>query len=114
MYAEADKLLAKLNFRFTSQKLVGDLIDWRSANGGDRQSAGASNRKSSLWMNRPDALTDTETESLIPRHPRTEVAGARYRLYLPPCMKEIFEICDNVMVFRDAAVYRRARGLVAG
>ncbi|VTM48702.1 ribose ABC transport system [Klebsiella pneumoniae] len=25
MYAEADKLLAKLNLRFTSQKLVGDL-----------------------------------------------------------------------------------------
>jgi ribose transport system ATP-binding protein len=24
MYAEADKLLAKLNLRFTSQKLVGD------------------------------------------------------------------------------------------
>ncbi len=39
MYAEADQLLAKLNLRFKSDKLVGETFYRRSANGGNRQSA---------------------------------------------------------------------------
>ncbi len=83
MYAEADKLLAKLNLRFKSDKLVGDLSI------GDQQMVEIAKvlsfESKVIIMDEPtDALTDTETESLVPRHPRAEIARPRYCLYLPP------------------------------
>ena len=63
MYAEADKLLAKLNLRFKSDKLVGDLSI------GDQQMVEIAKvlsfESKAIIMDEPtDALTDTETESL--------------------------------------------------
>ncbi len=75
MYAEADKLLAKLNLRFTSQKLVGD------SSIGDRQMVEIAKvlsfESKAIIMDEPtDALTRDRNRIAVPRHPRTEVAGA--------------------------------------
>ncbi|MHB3507652.1 ribose ABC transporter permease [Klebsiella pneumoniae] len=99
MYAEADKLLAKLNLRFTSQKLVGDLSI------GDQQMVEIAKvlsfESKVIIMDEPtDALTDTETESLF-RVIRELKSQGRGIVYISHRMKEIFEICDNVTVFRD-------------
>ena len=64
MYAEADKLLAKLNLRFTSQKLVGDLSI------GDQQMVEIAKvlsfESKVIIMDEPtDALTDTETDVTV-------------------------------------------------
>ena len=107
MYAEADKLLAKLNLRFNSQKLVGDLSI------GDQQMVEIAKvlsfESKVIIMDEPtDALTDTETESLF-RVIRELKAQGRGIVYISHRMKEIFEICDDVTVFPRRAVYRRAR-----
>ncbi|HCD6380439.1 ribose ABC transporter ATP-binding protein RbsA [Klebsiella pneumoniae] len=99
MYAEADKLLAKLNLRFTSQKLVGDLSI------GDQQMVEIAKvlsfESKVIIMDEPtDALTDTETESLF-RVIRELKSQGRGIVYISHRMKEIFEICDDVTVFRD-------------
>ena len=99
MYAEADKLLAKLNLRFNSQKLVGDLSI------GDQQMVEIAKvlsfESKVIIMDEPtDALTDTETESLF-RVIRELKAQGRGIVYISHRMKEIFEICDDVTVFRD-------------
>lgn len=47
-----------------------------------------------------DALTDTETESLF-RVIRELKSQGRGIVYISHRMKEIFEICDDVTVFRD-------------
>lgn len=99
MYAEADKLLTKLNLRFTSQKLVGDLSI------GDQQMVEIAKvlsfESKVIIMDEPtDALTDTETESLF-RVIRELKSQGRGIVYISHRMKEIFEICDDVTVFRD-------------
>ena len=99
MYAEADKLLAKLNLRFTSQKLVGDLSI------GDQQMVEIAKvlsfESKVIIMDEPtDALTDTETESLF-RVIRELKSQGRGIVYISHRMKEIFEFCDDVTVFRD-------------
>ncbi|CDW55151.1 ABC tran domain containing protein [Trichuris trichiura] len=99
MYAEADKLLAKLNLRFKSDKLVGDLSI------GDQQmieiAKVLSFESKVIIMDEPtDALTDTETESLF-RVIRELKSQGRGIVYISHRMKEIFEICDDVTVFRD-------------
>ena len=99
MYAEADKLLAKLNLRFNSQKLVGDLSI------GDQQMVEIAKvlsfESKVIIMDEPtDALTDTETESLF-RVIRELKSQGRGIVYISHRMKEIFEICDDVTVFRD-------------
>lgn len=99
MYREADKLLAKLNLRFTSDRLVGDLSI------GDQQMVEIAKvlsfESKVIIMDEPtDALTDTETESLfrVIRELRSQGRGI---VYISHRMKEIFEICDDVTVFRD-------------
>ena len=99
MYAEADKLLAKLYLRFNSQKLVGDLSI------GDQQMVEIAKvlsfESKVIIMDEPtDALTDTETESLF-RVIRELKSQGRGIVYISHRMKEIFEICDDVTVFRD-------------
>lgn len=99
MYAEADKLLAKLNLRFKSDKLVGDLSI------GDQQMVEIAKvlsfESKVIIMDEPtDALTDTETESLF-RVIRELKSQGRGIVYISHRMKEIFESCDDVTVFRD-------------
>ncbi|MFP1453090.1 ATP-binding cassette domain-containing protein [Escherichia coli] len=74
-------MLAKLNLRFKSDKLVGD------SSIGDQQMVEIAKvlsfESKVIIMDEPtDALTDTETESLFRRHPRTKIARPRYCLYL--------------------------------
>jgi len=99
MYREADKLLARLNLRFTSEVLVGDLSI------GDQQMVEIAKvlsfQSKVIIMDEPtDALTDTETESLfrVIRELRNQGCGI---VYISHRMKEIFEICDDVTVLRD-------------
>lgn len=97
MYAEADKLLAKLNLRFKSDKLVGDLSI------GDQQMVEIAKvlsfESKVIIMDEPtDALTDTETESLFRVIRELKLQG-RGIVYISHRMKEIFEICDDVTVF---------------
>ena len=99
MYREADKLLTRLNLRFTSELLVGDLSI------GDQQMVEIakvlSYQSKVIIMDEPtDALTDTETESLfrVIRELRNQGCGI---VYISHRMKEIFEICDDVTVLRD-------------
>ncbi|HAT7515467.1 TPA: ATP-binding cassette domain-containing protein [Kluyvera ascorbata] len=99
MYAEADILLAKLNLRFKSDRLVGDLSI------GDQQMVEIAKvlsfESKVIVMDEPtDALTDTETESLF-RVIRELKSQGRGIVYISHRMKEIFEICDDVTVFRD-------------
>lgn len=99
MYREADKLLAKLNLRFTSERLVGDLSI------GDQQMVEIAKvlsiESKVIIMDEPtDALTDTETESLF-RVIRELKSQGRGIVYISHRLKEIFEICDDVTVFRD-------------
>ncbi len=99
MYAEADKLLAKLNLRFKSHRLVGELSI------GDQQMVEIAKvlsfESKVIIMDEPtDALTDTETESLF-RVIRELKSQGRGIVYISHRMKEIFEICDDVTVFRD-------------
>lgn len=99
MYAEADVLLARLNLRFKSDRLVGELSI------GDQQMVEIAKVLSFesrvIIMDEPtDALTDTETESLF-RVIRELKSQGRGIVYISHRMKEIFEICDDVTVFRD-------------
>ena len=99
MYAEADKLLARLNL-YSSHRLVAELLHRRSADGGNRQGAQFLSQKSSLWMNRQMPPTDTETESLFSVIRELREQGCGIVLYIPPSERD-FEICDDVTVFRD-------------
>ncbi|RRZ91484.1 ribose ABC transporter ATP-binding protein RbsA [Erwinia sp. 198] len=99
LYAEADRLLQRLNLRFNSNKLVGDLSI------GDQQMVEIAKvlsfESKVIVMDEPtDALTDTETASLfrVIRELKAQGCGI---VYISHRMKEIFEICDDVTVFRD-------------
>lgn len=99
MYAEADILLKRLNLRFSSHKLVGDLSI------GDQQMVEIakvlSYQSRVIVMDEPtDALTDTETASLfrVIRELKAQGCGI---VYISHRMKEIFEVCDDVTIFRD-------------
>ncbi|MFU9138153.1 ribose ABC transporter ATP-binding protein RbsA [Erwinia tasmaniensis] len=99
MYAEADVLLQRLNLRFSSHWLVGDLSI------GDQQMVEIarvlSYQSKVIVMDEPtDALTDTETASLfrVIRELKAQGCGI---VYISHRMKEIFEICDDVTIFRD-------------
>lgn len=99
MYREADKLLAKLNLRFNSQKRVADLSI------GDQQMVEIAKvlsfESKVIIMDEPtDALTDTETDSLF--HVIRELKAHGHGIvYISHRLKEIFAICDDVTVFRD-------------
>ena len=99
MYAEADKLLARLNLAYSSHRLVSELSI------GDQQMVEIAKVLSFgskvIIMDEPtDALTDTETESLfsVIRELRDQGCGI---VYISHRLKEIFEICDDVTVLRD-------------
>ncbi len=99
MYAEADKLLARLNLAYSSHRLVAELSI------GDQQMVEIAKvlsfESKVIIMDEPtDALTDTETESLfsVIRELREQGCGI---VYISHRLKEIFEICDDVTVFRD-------------
>ncbi|QHM73112.1 ribose ABC transporter ATP-binding protein RbsA [Mixta intestinalis] len=99
MYAEADALLKRLNLRFTSHRLVGDLSI------GDQQMVEIAKvlsfESKVIVMDEPtDALTDTETLSLFRVINELKAQGCGI-VYISHRMKEIFEICDDVTVFRD-------------
>lgn len=99
MYAAADALLKRLNLRFNSHKLVGDLSI------GDQQMVEIAKvlsfESKVIVMDEPtDALTDTETLSLFRVINELKAQGCGI-VYISHRMKEIFEICDDVTVFRD-------------
>lgn len=99
MYAEADKLLTRLNLHYGSHRLVGELSI------GDQQMVEIAKvlsfKSRVIIMDEPtDALTDTETASLftVINELKSEGCGV---VYISHRLKEIFEICDDVTVFRD-------------
>ncbi|ARJ41934.1 ribose ABC transporter ATP-binding protein RbsA [Pantoea alhagi] len=99
MHAEADTLLKRLNLRFNSHRLVGDLSI------GDQQMVEIAKvlsfESKVIVMDEPtDALTDTETVSLFRVINELKAQGCGI-VYISHRMKEIFEICDDVTVFRD-------------
>lgn len=106
MYAEADKLLAKLNLRFKSDRLVGDLSI------GDQQMVEIAKvlsfESKVIIMDEPtDALTDTETESLF-RVIRELKSQGRGIVYISHRMKDLRNLRRRHRVSRRA-VYCRAR-----
>ncbi|MDE9467430.1 ribose ABC transporter ATP-binding protein RbsA [Xenorhabdus bovienii] len=99
MYEEADNLLKRLNIRYSSCRLVSELSI------GDQQMVEIAKvlsfQSKVIIMDEPtDALTDTETESLfhVIRELKAQGCGI---VYISHRLKEIFEICDDVTVFRD-------------
>ncbi|MGJ0638941.1 ribose ABC transporter ATP-binding protein RbsA [Xenorhabdus bovienii] len=99
MYEEADNLLKRLNIRYSSRRLVSELSI------GDQQMVEIAKvlsfQSKVIIMDEPtDALTDTETESLfhVIRELKDQGCGI---VYISHRLKEIFEICDDVTVFRD-------------
>ncbi|MEZ9524529.1 ribose ABC transporter ATP-binding protein RbsA [Enterovibrio norvegicus] len=99
MYAEADKLLARLNVKHSAKTLLGDLSL------GEQQmveiAKALSFDSNVIIMDEPtDALTDTETESLfsVINELRDQGCGI---VYISHRLKEIFTICDDVTVLRD-------------
>ncbi|CZF82716.1 Ribose import ATP-binding protein RbsA [Grimontia celer] len=99
MYAEADKLLARLNVKHSSKTLLGALSL------GEQQmveiAKALSFESKVIIMDEPtDALTDTETESLfkVINELRDEGCGI---VYISHRLKEIFTICDDITVLRD-------------
>lgn len=99
MYAEADKLLARLNVPHSSHSLCSELSI------GEQQmveiAKALSFESKVIIMDEPtDALTDTETEALF-QVIRELKAEGRGIVYISHRIKEIFEICDDVTVLRD-------------
>jgi ribose transport system ATP-binding protein len=99
MYAEADKLLSRLNISYSSHRLVGELSI------GDQQmieiAKVLSFQSKVIIMDEPtDALTDTETASLFKVINELKASGCGV-VYISHRLKEIFEICDDVTVYRD-------------
>ncbi|PHM39702.1 galactose/methyl galaxtoside transporter ATP-binding protein [Xenorhabdus mauleonii] len=99
MYEEADKLLKRLNISYSSHRFVSELSI------GDQQMVEIAKvlsfQSKVIIMDEPtDALTDTETESLfhVIRELKAQGCGI---VYISHRLKEIFEICDDVTVFRD-------------
>nr|WP_314266093.1 ribose ABC transporter ATP-binding protein RbsA [uncultured Moellerella sp.] len=99
MFSEADNLLKKLNLDYDSHSLVANLSI------GEQQMVEIAKvlsfESQVIIMDEPtDALTDTETVSLF--HVINELkAQGRGIVYISHRLKEIFEICDDVTVFRD-------------
>ncbi|RYC40584.1 ribose ABC transporter ATP-binding protein RbsA [Pectobacterium zantedeschiae] len=99
MYTEADKLLKRLNLRYDSRRMVGDLSI------GDQQMVEIAKvlsfESKVIIMDEPtDALTDTETASLFSVIKELQSQGCGI-VYISHRLKEIFEICDDITVFRD-------------
>lgn len=99
MYAESDRLLARLGVTHSSKKAASTLSI------GERQmveiAKALSFESKVIVMDEPtDALTDTETEALF-KVIRELKAEGRGIVYISHRLKEIFQICDDVTVLRD-------------
>ncbi|MDX7986283.1 ribose ABC transporter ATP-binding protein RbsA [Xenorhabdus sp. 12] len=99
MYEEADNLLRRLNISYSSHRFVSELSI------GDQQMVEIAKvlsfQSKVIIMDEPtDALTDTETESLFHAIRELKAQGCGI-VYISHRLKEIFEICDDVTVFRD-------------
>lgn len=100
-YAEADRLLRRLNVDYSSRRLVSELSI------GDQQMVEIAKvlsfESKVIIMDEPtDALTDTETASLFNVINELRAQGCGI-VYISHRLKEIFEICDDVTVLRDGA-----------
>ncbi|USD62408.1 ribose ABC transporter ATP-binding protein RbsA [Vibrio sp. SCSIO 43140] len=99
MYAEADRLLARLNVKHSAKTPLGELSL------GEQQmveiAKALSFESKVIIMDEPtDALTDTETESLFSVINELREQGCGI-VYISHRLKEIFEICDDITVLRD-------------
>lgn len=99
MYAEADKLLQRLNVPYRANQRCGELSI------GEQQmveiaKALSFNAKVIIMDEPTDALTDKETASLftVIRDLKAQGCGIAY---ISHRIQEIFEICDDVTVLRD-------------
>lgn len=99
MFHEADKLLARLNVPYSSQRLCSELSI------GEQQmveiAKALSFQSQVIIMDEPtDALTDKETESLfkVIRELKHQGCGI---VYISHRIQEIFQICDDITVLRD-------------
>ncbi|RQW64944.1 ribose ABC transporter ATP-binding protein RbsA [Vibrio viridaestus] len=99
MFQEANKLLARLNVKHSSNEILGNLSL------GEQQMVEIAKALSFdakvIIMDEPtDALTDTETLSLfnVINELRSQGCGI---VYISHRLKEIFEICDDITVLRD-------------
>lgn len=99
MYAESDRLLARLGVKHSSRQPASELSI------GELQmveiAKALSFESKVIVMDEPtDALTDTETEALfaVIRELKAEGRGI---VYISHRLKEIFQICDDVTVLRD-------------
>lgn len=99
MYVEADKLLARLNIKYSSRRKLAELSI------GDQQMVEIAkvlsfNSKVIIMDEPTDALTDTETESLFQVIKELTAQGCGI-VYISHRLKEIFEICNYVTIMRD-------------
>lgn len=99
MFSQADSLLQRLNLRYDSHSLISDLSI------GEQQMVEIAKvlsfESKVIIMDEPtDALTDTETASLFKVINELKSQGCGI-VYISHRLKEIFEICDDVTVFRD-------------
>ncbi|MDC0612501.1 ribose ABC transporter ATP-binding protein RbsA [Vibrio sp.] len=99
MFQKANKLLARLNVKHSSNEILGNLSL------GEQQMVEIAKALSFdakvIIMDEPtDALTDTETLSLfnVINELRSQGCGI---VYISHRLKEIFEICDDITVLRD-------------
>ncbi|MCK3655089.1 ribose ABC transporter ATP-binding protein RbsA [Pasteurellaceae bacterium Macca] len=99
MFAESDRLLARLGVRHSSRMPANRLSI------GERQmveiAKALSFESQVIIMDEPtDALTDTETEALFSVIAELKAEG-RGIVYISHRLQEIFQICDDVTVLRD-------------
>ncbi|WP_449720040.1 ATP-binding cassette domain-containing protein, partial [Actinomadura verrucosospora] len=99
MFSESDKLLKRLNLDYDSHQTIAELSI------GEQQMVEIAKvlsfQSQVIIMDEPtDALTDTETESLFRVIEDLKAQGCGI-VYISHRLKEIFEICDDVTVFRD-------------
>lgn len=99
MYAEADRLLAKLGVPHNAKTRLGTL--GIGAQQMVEIAKALSFESRVIIMDEPtDALTDTETEALFTVIEELK-AGGRGIVYISHRLAEIFAICDDVTVLRD-------------
>ncbi|MDV7103758.1 ribose ABC transporter ATP-binding protein RbsA [Vibrio sp. TH_r3] len=107
MFKQADALLARLNVKHSSKKLLGELSL------GEQQMVEIAKALSFdskvIIMDEPtDALTDTETESLFSVINELRQQGCGI-VYISHRLKEIFQICDDITVLRDGKFIKQCK-----
>ena len=107
MFNEADTILKKLNLKYSSKTLVGELSI------GEKQmieiAKALSQNAKIIVMDEPtDALTDSETNSLF-KVIKELVAENKSIVYISHRLKEIFEICDYTTILRDGKFIDEAK-----